>query len=178
MKKDIEDYVRSCDSCQRKKEDREFVAPLGSVQEPTAPFEVTAMDVSGPYPVTPRGNKFLLTFIDHFSRYVEAYPIPDQKAETLARVYATQIVTRHGTGSQLITDQGAAFMSTFFQEACKVLGIRRSRTTSYHPASNGVIERLHRTIHAGISHYINSSNNNWDNSIPFILCSTEPPQIQ
>ena len=70
MRKDIEDYVRSCDSCQRKKEDREFVAPLGSVQEPTAPFEVTAMDVSGPYPVTPWGNKFLLTFLDHFSRFV------------------------------------------------------------------------------------------------------------
>ena len=59
-------------------------------------------------------------------------------------------------------------MSSFFQETCKVLGIRRSRTTSYHPASNGVIERLHRTIYAGISHYINSSNN-WDNLIPFIL---------
>ena len=120
MRKDVEDYVRSCDSCQRKEEDREFVAPLGSVQEPTALFEVTVMDVSGPYPVTPRGNKFLLKFNDHFSRYVEAYSIPVQKAETLARVYATQIVSRHGTGSQIITDQGAAFMSSFFQETCSV----------------------------------------------------------
>jgi len=56
-----------------------------------SPFEVTAMDVSGPYPVTPKGNKFLFTFTDHFSRYVEAYPIPDQKAETCAQIYATQL---------------------------------------------------------------------------------------
>ena len=47
MRRAIENYVRSCDHCQRKKEDRKFVAPLGSVQEPTTPFEVTAMDLSG-----------------------------------------------------------------------------------------------------------------------------------
>jgi hypothetical protein len=47
---------------------------------------VTAMDVSGPLPVTPRGNKFLLIFIDHFWKYARADPIPDQKAETFARV--------------------------------------------------------------------------------------------
>jgi len=48
----------------------EFVAPLGEVQEPTAPFQLTAMDVTGPYRMTPRGNKYLLTFIDHFSKYM------------------------------------------------------------------------------------------------------------
>jgi transposase InsO family protein len=119
--------------------------------------------------VTPRGDKFLLTFIDHFSRYAEANPIPDQKAETCARIYATQIITRHGTGSQLITDQGTAFMSAFFQETCKVLGISRSRTTSYNPASNGKAERFHSTLHTGISHYVNSSNNDWGTLVPFIL---------
>jgi len=68
---------------------------------PTTPFEVT-YDITGPYTVTPRGNKYLLTFIDHFTKYVEAYPLKDQTAETSARIYATQIVTRHGPGSKLI----------------------------------------------------------------------------
>ena len=85
MRKDIEDYVRSCDSCQRKKEDREFVAPLGSVQEPTTSFEVTAMDVSGPYPVTPRGNKFLLTFIDHFCGMLKLTPSPIKKQKLVPK---------------------------------------------------------------------------------------------
>ena len=101
------------------------------------------------------------------SRYVEASPVPDQTAKTLARVYATQIVTRHGTGSQLITDQGPAFMSSFFQETCKLLGIRRTRTTCYHPMSNGFSERWHRSLHTGLSHYINSANTNWDNLVQF-----------
>ena len=96
------------------------MAPLGDVEEPTAPFEVTSMDNTGPYLLTPRGNRFLLTFIDHFSKYVEAYPIPDQMAETCAKIYASHM-RRHGSGPRLITDQGAPFMSSFFQETCRGL---------------------------------------------------------
>jgi len=171
MRKSIEDFVKRCNQCQRRKGNREFVAPLGEVKEPTAPFHVTSLDITGPYVTTPRGNKYLLTFIDHFTKYVEAFPIHDQTAETCARIYATQVVTRHGTGSQLITDQGRSFMSSFFQETCKILGTRTTRTTSYHPQSNGSIERWHRSLHTVLSHYINSANNNWDTLVPFYLMS-------
>jgi hypothetical protein len=47
MRKSIQDYIRGCDPCQRRKEDREFVAPLGEVDEPKTPFEVVSMDVTG-----------------------------------------------------------------------------------------------------------------------------------
>ena len=62
MQKLIEDYVRKCDPYQRRKENREFVAPLGEVEEPTTPFEVTSKDTTGPYLVTPCRNKYLLMF--------------------------------------------------------------------------------------------------------------------
>jgi len=126
------------------------------------------MDITGPYRTTPRGNKYFLTFIDNFSKYVEAFTIEDQTAETCAGVYATQIVSRYSTGAQLITDQGPVFMSSFFQETCKVLGIRRIRTTSYHPASNGTLERWHKYLHTALSHYINAANTNWDTIAPFV----------
>jgi transposase InsO family protein len=87
----------------------------------------------------------MLTFIDHFTCYVEAFPIPDQAAETCARVYTTQIITRHGTGSTLITDQGQ--VSSFFKETCEVLRVKKVQTTPYHPILNGVIERFHRLLH-------------------------------
>jgi len=169
MWRSIEEHVSRCDSCQRRKGNREFRAPLGEVEEPTVPFEVTSMDITGPYVTTPRKNKYLLTFVDHLTRYVEAYPIPDQTAETIARVYATQIVARHGTGSKLITDQGPAFMSGFFKETCKILGIRKVHTSSFHPQSNGLTERFHRSLHDGLSHYVNASNTNWDVQVPFFL---------
>jgi len=60
-------------------------------------------------------------------------------------------------------------MSSFFQETCKVLGIRRTRTTSYHPGSNGTLERWHKDLHTALSHYINAANTNWDTIVPFFL---------
>jgi transposase InsO family protein len=169
MRQSIQEYIQNCDSCQKRKDDHEFVAPLGEPEEPTAPFEITSMDLTGPYPTTQRKNKYLLTFIDHFTKYVEAFAISDQTAETCARVYATQTITRHGTGSKLIADQGGAFMSKFFGETCKILGIQKLRTSSRHPISNGKVERLHRFLHAGLSHYVNATNTNWDVLTPFFL---------
>ena len=75
MRNSIENYVRNCDLCKRRKGTREFVAVLGKVQEPTAPFQVTAMDITGPYITTPRGNKYILTFIDHFQNKFKRFQL-------------------------------------------------------------------------------------------------------
>ena len=92
----------------------EQIVPLGKIEEPKFPFQITHMDLTGPYNLTPRGNKYLLTFVDRFTWYVEAYPISNKSAEECARIYAAHIVTRHGTGSKLITDQGRNFVIFFF----------------------------------------------------------------
>jgi len=135
-------YVKKYDPLQRRKEEREFVVPVVEVEEPTVPFEVTSMDVSSPYLLTPPKNRYLLTFIYHFTKYVEAIAIPEQKPETCARLYTTQMITRHGTGSKLVTDKGRAFKITFKKKTCKLLGIRQVNTaTSYHRASNEMVER-------------------------------------
>jgi hypothetical protein len=97
MRQDIEDYVMRCEKCQTRKGKQEFLAPLGEIKDPSESFQVTSMDITGPYNLTPRKTRYVLTFIDHFSKYVEAFPIPDVSAKTCARVYATQIVTRHGS---------------------------------------------------------------------------------
>ena len=128
MRKSIEDHVKTCDACQRIRGGREFKAPLGKVEIPTAPFQVTSMDFTGPFRLTQRRNRYILSFVDHFSRYTEAFAVPDQSAQTCARICATEILARHGTGSKLITDHGPTFMSAFFNETCKVMGISRART--------------------------------------------------
>ena len=86
MRKAVEDYIRICGACQRSNEDREFTAPLGEVDIPEAPFLVTTVNVTVPYPVTSRRNQYFLTFIGHYTKYVEAFPIPDQMSETCAQV--------------------------------------------------------------------------------------------
>ena len=56
MRKSIADFVLKCDPCQRRKEDLEYTSPLGEVEQPTAPFEITSMDETEPYLLTPRKN--------------------------------------------------------------------------------------------------------------------------
>jgi hypothetical protein len=176
MRQDVENYLSACDECHRIKQGREYTAPLGEVRQPTYPFEIISMDICGQYPLTPRKNKYLLTFIDHFTKYAEAIPIQDMAAETCTRAYTTHVIARHGTGSILVTDQGRSFTSVFFKETCKILGIKQVNTSAYHPQANGMIERYHcmieqyhKTMNQGLSHYANASGTNWDTLIPFYL---------
>jgi hypothetical protein len=67
-------------SCAKFKAGRQPTAPLGELPETNAPFELVSIDIWGPYPETKKGHRYLLTFIDHFSRYPEAIPIPKQDA--------------------------------------------------------------------------------------------------
>jgi transposase InsO family protein len=90
-------------------------------------------------------------------------------AETCARADATQILARHGSGSILVTDQGRSFTSAFFKETCKILGIQQMHSSAYNPRGNGTIERLHKTMNQGSSHYVNSSGTDWDTLIPFYM---------
>ena len=90
-------------------------------------------------------------------------------AETCARAYATNVIARHGTGSILVTDQGRSFMSALFKETCKILGIKQMNSSAYHAMAQGTIERYHKTMNQGLSHYVNASGTNWDTLIPFYL---------
>lgn len=141
MDQDIEEYVKTCEKCIRKKTTREESAPVPmQITTPVIrPFQKVAMDIVGPLLNTQCGNQYILTFQDHFSNYPEAFAVTNQKAETTARIFVEEIICRHGTPEKLLTDQGTNFVSEILNETCKLLGIEKSETTPYHPQSNGVI---------------------------------------
>ena len=122
MRQHVEEYVRNCHECQRLKPRHEFKAPLGDVIEPTRQWEVVATDVCGPFPLTANRNRYLLTFLDHLIKYVEAVPIKSMTAEECACSYTKHVIARHGASSKLLSDQGRNFTSAFFKETCKLLG--------------------------------------------------------
>jgi len=140
---------------------------MEEVSVPAIPFEVTAMDICGPFPRTTGGNRYFLIFVDHLTHYPEAVPIKQMTAEECARAYDTHIIARHSSVSKLITDQGRNFTSEFFWETCKILGIRQIFTTAYHPQANGILEHWHKTISESLSHYANANGNIWDTMVPF-----------
>ena len=69
------------------------------------------MDIMGPLPLSTQGNRYLLVFVEHLTRYAEVIPMPDQRAETVAHLFVERVVMRHGTPQQLLTDRGANFTS-------------------------------------------------------------------
>ena len=104
------------------------------------PLQLVAVDILGPLPDTPRGNRYLLVVADYFTRWTEAYPIPNQEAITVARVLTTEFFLRFSPPEQLHSDQGRQFKSEVLAEVCKLLGVKKSRTTPYHPQSDGLVE--------------------------------------
>jgi transposase InsO family protein len=84
----------------------------------------------GPLPITERGNRYLLTFIDHFTRFCDAIHTARQDTETIARQFVLRIITQFGVPKKLLTDRGANFTSALIQETCKLMKIQKLQTSN------------------------------------------------
>src|SRR6218665_131741 len=100
------------------------------------------------HPTSSKGHKYILTVIDHFSRWAEAYPIRNQESLTVATTLVDQWISSYGCPKQLLTDQGPCFEAALFRDLCRLLQIDRVRTSPYKPSTNGTIERFHRTLNS------------------------------
>lgn len=96
------------------------------------------------------GFRYCLTMIDRFSRWPVAVPMKDCTAETVAESFFTHWVSQFGTPLTLTTDQGPQFESALFSAMTRFVGCKKTRTSPYHPASNGIVERWHRTLKAAL----------------------------
>jgi transposase InsO family protein len=97
-------------------------------------MERVAVDVLGPLPVSENGNKYILIAMDYFTKWPEAYALPNQEAETVVKVLVDQFVSRFGTPVELHSDQGRNFESRVFSEMCKLLGIKKTKLRLYTPS--------------------------------------------
>ena len=111
----------------------------------------------------------MLVITYYFTKWVEAYALPDETAETVAEALVNDFVSRYGTPVSIHSDQGRNFESTLFQEVCRLLGIRKTRTTAYHPEGNGMVERFKRTMGAMIRSLIGEEHDNWNKILPLTL---------
>ena len=109
-------------------------------------MQIVAIDIMGPLPETEASNSYILVAGDYYTRWMEAYPIPNQEAVTVTQKLVNELFCRFSTPEQLHSDQGSQFESDLIAEVCKILNIRKSRTTPYHPQCDGLIERFNRTL--------------------------------
>ena len=168
MQKDIATWTKACDSCQRAKVQRHTHSAIGSFPVPDQRFDSIHIDLVGPLPSC-NGNRYLLTCIDRFTRWPEAFPIPDATASTVASALVSGWIARFGVPSSLVTDRGAQFESALWNSLMALLGCQRKRTAAYHPQCNGLIERFHRHVKSSLRTL--SDLTHWLEALPLILLS-------
>ena len=143
---DVQDWCNTCAACiARKSAAPKPRAGLQSIQA-GYPLQLVAIDILGPLPESKTGNSYILVAGDYFTRWMEAYPIPNQEAITVANKLVDEMFCRFSPPEQLHSDQGRQFESQVVREICKLLKIEKTRTTPYHPQSDGLVERFNRTL--------------------------------
>jgi len=109
--------------------------------------------------------------VDHFSKWAEAIPIQNHTASTVARALIVHVFSRYGTPLQLLTDRGAEFESSLFQELMKWYGTDKIRTTAFKPSTNGAVERFHRTLNSMLGKVVSQSQRDWDSHLPYVMAA-------
>nr|XP_037270637.1 uncharacterized protein LOC119162285 [Rhipicephalus microplus] len=177
MQQDCRTWARTCIQCHRAEITRHVTSPLGEFPLPTERFQHVHIDIIGPLP--PAGPyRYCLIAMDRNTRSPEVWPLERITAEDVASAFFSSWVSHFGTPRRVPTDQGRQFESQLFRLFGLSTGFERSRTTSYHPCANGMIEQFHRQFKAAIMCHPHST---WLEALPAValgLRATFKPDIQ
>lgn len=167
LNKDTNNWAKTCISCQKSKISRHTKSEFQQFPSVERLSHVH-IDIVGSLTPCEHGHRYLITMIDRFTKWPEAVPVTEITAEVVAKVFYETWICRFGTFDKLTTDQGRQFESKLFSELLKLMGIKKSRSSPYHPQSNGMIERWHRSMKQSLRARLND-NKSWCSELPTVL---------
>ena len=145
MQTDIEEYTQKRCRCLAQRRTRQQpVAPLVSIHS-TTPMELVAIDYLH-LDKSSSGHEYILLIVDHFTRFAQAYPTKNKSATTAAKHLYNDFILRFGIPARIMHDQGKEFENSLFQNLERFSGVTKTRTTPYHPQTNGSVERMNSTL--------------------------------
>ena len=167
----IEKYTKKCDSCAKVKTPPTLRrAPHAVFTCATKPMEAVQIDFVGA--ITPKandGSSVILVVTDLFTRYAEAYCLPDQTAPLVARTLVTQFFCRYGTPTKIHSDQGPNFKSNLIKEIMKLYNVHHVKGSAYRPSSQGSVERLNRSLIEMLKHFTTIDVMEWSEYVPYVI---------
>lgn len=168
-RKDVRTYVAGCETCSKRKSPNVTKRAPMKVVETGIPMERVATDILGELPKTDRGNRYILVVSDYFTKWTDSFAMPNMEAQTVAKILVKEVFAKLGVPRILHSDQGRQYESNLFQELCALLHIEKTRTSPYHPQSDGMVEQFNKTLATMLSAYVNDHQTNWDESLPYVM---------
>ena len=167
--KTVRDVVRMCSSCGREKAVFTSIHPtLHSVPVKGLLYR-WGLDTAGPFAPSARGHTYFLICIEHFSKYIEVFPLKSKSSSEVAYHFLHGIVSRYGACAEVITDGGGEFEGAFADLLLKCL-IDHRVTSASHPQANGLSEKCVGSVKSCLARYVDTSGSpeDWDLYLPWI----------
>ena len=166
----VEQFILNCPLCQK------LVTKLrpppverGSLMT-TKPMDEVSIDVIGPLPPDPDGNKFIIVVVDNFSKFLFAEPRPDTTAESAAS-FLHKLGGMVGWPRALRYDNCSQFDNHLIRCLTDLVNVERHPSVPFNPESNGVIERAIKEIVRHLQYIVNDRRikESWSNALPIVL---------
>lgn len=167
LSRDVRDHIRTCDGCQRRK----IRLIQGPPMRPIKPRHVmyrSAIDSVGPFPVSGQGHKYMLVWVEYFTKWVEAEAVPSLHSKVTADFFLRNVVYRHGCPEKVVTDNGSEYQGEF-KALLLSLNIKQRLSQPYMPRQNGLVERTNRTLLDALKRTIHSNPDTWESALPKCL---------
>ncbi|CAI5685615.1 unnamed protein product [Oreochromis niloticus] len=166
MEEEVREFQLGCAACSLRDRNRPR-APLHPIIV-SYPLEIVALDFLTLGRPTDRYQN-ILVMTDLFRRYAWAVPTKDQTAQTAVHALWAHVIQTFGCPTRLHSDRGGSFESALMYQLCKCYGITKSKTTPYHPAGNGGVERMNQTLLHMLRSLESERQQRWPEYLPELL---------
>ena len=164
----VEQWVKTCPSCNTKRNPRQRLQGLLIPTVFSYPWEQVAIDILGPLKESQHGHRYVLVVTDAFSKWAETKALKTQAMVEIAEFLVKEVFCRYGCPKRLLSDRGGNFLSALASEIFLALEIRKLSTSSYHPQTDAITERFNATLCGMLSHYVNEDHTDWDDFLSFL----------
>lgn len=168
MRKDVAKFCKLCVDCQTRK--GQPGVNTGKLQplNPGQIFHRWGIDLLGPFTTSSQGMKRIVVATEYATRFALTRALPSGKAADVAKFIYECIICQFGAPLAILSDQGVEFQAGLTKELLRCMGVNPQTASSMHPQTNGLTERLNKTLAAMLSMYVDSDHRNWCQFLPSV----------